>query len=176
MPGQTILLVDDELEILSDHIRKLEEAGFAVTQRRTTDQAIDDFMNDRGVAYDLVILDMMIPPPDREEYRHFYDDWDGMRSGGRLLYILRQSQQNPHPPVLLLSNLKDDEMLTEAWDRYAIWCDRHDLDMPPVRSDEAMISTLRSRFGTWVREKRRTPPWHLPKVVQEILADSSPTN
>ena len=170
MATQTILFVDDELELLADHVRQLEEAGYVVTQRRTTDEAIDEFVSDRGLNYSLVILDMMIPPPDRDDHQHYYDDWDGMRSGGRLLAILRERRPEPWPPVLLLSNLKDDEMLTEAWDRYTMWCDAHNLEMPPVRSHDAMAAALRDHFGTHVREKRRTPPWHLPKVAEEILA------
>lgn len=169
MPA-TILFVDDELENMADHVRQLENAGCAVTQRRTTDEALQEFMSNRGLAYSLVILDMMIPPPDGEEYLSLVEAWDGLRSGGHLLHILRERSQSPAPPVLLLSNLADDEVLIEAWDRYVIWCDKHGHALPSARNTDAMAQILQAQFGTWVHGKRRTPPWHLPRLVSEILA------
>ncbi len=172
MRAPSVLFVDDELDILTDHVRKLEDAGLVVTQRRTTDEAVADFVTNRGRNYDLVILDMMIPAPEGEPYHSLYDAWDSMRSGGQLLEILRQESREPRPPVLLLSNLRDDEMLTEAWDRYEMWCASLDRPVASASNDQMMAQVLRSQFGTWVREKRRTPPWHLPVVVKEILQAS----
>jgi CheY-like chemotaxis protein len=172
MASAAVLFVDDELDILADHVRKLEDAGLLVTQRRTTDEAVSEFVNDRGRNYDLVILDMMIPAPEGEPYHSLYDAWDSMRSGGQLLEILRQHTTEPRPPVLLLSNLRDDEMLTEAWDRYEMWCANHDRPVASASNHQMMAQALRAHFGTWVREKRRTPPWHLPVVVKEILVES----
>ncbi len=172
MPAAAILFVDDELDMLADHVRKLEEAGYVVTQRRRSDEAVNDFVNNRGCNYDLVILDMMIPAPEGGAHGGLYDAWDAMRSGGELLRLLREKVDDPKPPVLLLSNLRDDEMLIEAWDRYEMWCHEHHAQ-PATASTPAMMSdVLQARFRTWVREKRRTPPWHLPKVIGEILAAS----
>lgn len=171
MPAPTILLVDDELENMADHVRQLQNSGFVVTAFRTTDQAVDEFMSDRARIYDLVILDMMIPPPDGDRYINLFEAWDGLRSGGHLLHILREKHEDARPPVLLLSNLADDEVLIEAWDRFVIWCDKHrDHKMlPSARNTDAMATALQVNFGTWVQGKRRTPPWHLPKLAKQIL-------
>lgn len=170
MATATILFVDDELDMLHDHVRKLEEAGYVVTQRRTTDEAVADFVDHRGGNYDLVILDMMIPAPEGEVHHALYDVWDAMRSGGELLRILRDASASAMPPVLLLSNLRDDEMLTEAWDRYAMWCEKHGCPPASATNEGEMATALQQHFRTWVREKRRTPPWHLPRVVADVLA------
>ncbi|MFN0137373.1 MAG: response regulator [Phycisphaerae bacterium] len=171
MPAPTILLVDDELENMSDHVRQLQNNGYVVTSFRTTDQAVDEFMSDRSRIYDLVILDMMIPPPDGERYNSVFEAWDGLRSGGHLLHILREKHDDARPPVLLLSNLADEEVLIEAWDRFVIWADKRKskLALPSARNVDAMASALQTQFGTWVHGKRRTPPWHLPKLAQQIL-------
>jgi CheY-like chemotaxis protein len=170
MPSATILFVDDELDMLADHVRKLEEAGYAVTQRRRSDEAVNDFVNNRGRNYDLVILDMMIPAPEGDSHGALFDAWDAMRSGGELLRLLRDGVADPRPPVLLLSNLRDDEMLIEAWDRYEMWCHANRCEPAAASNPGMMADVLKTRFRTWVREKRRTPPWHLPKVIGDILA------
>lgn len=176
MALRTVLFVDDDIENMADHVRKLEDAGYAVTQRRTTDQALQEFMSDRAGGYDMIILDMMMPPPDREElsqYRNeiysLVDVWDGLRSGGHLLSVLREKNPEPRPPVLLLSNLDESELLLEAWEQFIVWCTRHGKTVPSAQSEAAMLTVLRDQFATSIRGKRRTPPWHLPEVVQTLV-------
>lgn len=166
----TILFVDDELDMLAEHVRFLEAAGYAVTRLRTTDEAVSEFLDNRGRNYDAVILDMMIPAPEREAHHSLYDAWDSMRSGGHLLEILRSEAAEPRPPVLLLSNLRNDEMLNEAWERYEVWCNHRRRPVASASNADMMEQVLRAEFQTWVREKRRTPPWHLPVVMKEVLS------
>jgi CheY-like chemotaxis protein len=179
---KTILFVDDDLENMADHVRKLEEAGFAVTQRRTTDEALHDFIDDRARSYDLILLDMMMPPPDQEELSRHHDEfdnlidvWDGLRSGGHLLGILRSRHEVPTPPVLILSNLDESELLLESWEQFVIWCARLGRPVPSASTEPDMRRVLRENFQVDVRGKRRTPPWHLPEVVREIIGHAPPS-
>lgn len=176
----TILFVDDDLENMSDHVRKLEDAGFAVTQRRSTDEALHDFLNDRGEGYDAIILDMMMPPPDeaglsgyKDRIHNLVDVWDGLRSGGHLLGILRTRQKEPRPPVLILSNLDESEILLEAWEQYVMWAARHGRPVQSASDEHRMAAILRDQFRVTVRGKRRTPPWHLPELVRELIGPTA---
>ena len=161
-----ILIVDDELESLQAHIDQAKQAGFDVSLMRSTDEAIHEFLRGDTRRFDVIVLDMMIPPP--EENPDSIDVWDGLRSGGHLLAILRD--RDDQVPVLLLSNLAEDEIELEAWDRFEDWRSQHGHPMPDARNSEMVREMLRQHFRTWIRAKRRTPPWHFPKVLEEMLS------
>lgn len=162
-----VLIVDDELHVLQDHVHQLVTGGFEVAGVRTTDEAIREIMQKDVRQYDVVAMDMMIPPP--EEKPTGIDVWDGLRSGGHLLSMLRKV--NEELPVLLLSNLDEEEVQLEAWDRFMEHRARagKTAAAPAVHNPSELRGVLERDFRTWFRSKRRTPPWHFPKILNEIL-------
>jgi CheY-like chemotaxis protein len=165
-PRRKVLVVDDELDALEAHLGDLADAGYDVTTYKSTDEAIKSFLAGEATQFDVIVLDMMIPPP--VENPEPIDIWDGLRSGGHLLEILRRHTPEP-VPVLLLSNLAEDEIQLEAWDRFEEWQHEHGREVPEARSTDEVRDVLRRHFRTWIRAKRRTPPWHFPKVLGGIL-------
>ena len=161
-----ILVVDDELESLQGHLEEAARAGFETTTLRTTDEALQHFFDNDVTRFDLIVLDMMIPPP--VEKPEPIDIWDGLRSGGHLLAILRRRVAT-RVPVLLLSNLAEDEIELEAWDRFEDWSAEAGQQLPDASSSDEVREALCRQFGTWIRAKRRTPPWHFPKLLEEML-------
>ncbi|MBI5863506.1 MAG: hypothetical protein HZB38_03135, partial [Planctomycetes bacterium] len=67
MSARKILFVDDEPQKMADHIAALTEAGYLVTQRKSTDEALHDFLETSPETFHLVVLDMMLPPPDAKD-------------------------------------------------------------------------------------------------------------
>ncbi len=163
-----ILIVDDELHVLNDHVHQLVTGGFEVAGVRTTDEAIREILQKDVRQYDLVAMDMMIPPPEAKPSD--IEVWDGLRSGGHLLLMLRKLTEDL--PVLLLSNLDEEEVQLEAWDRFMEHRTRSGRAgaAPPVHSTGELRGVLERDFRTWFRSKRRTPPWHFPKILSDILA------
>ena len=58
--GQTILLVDDDLEVLKALTKVLEKEGFTVSAHSTANAAIR-FINESKQRFDLVITDVSMP-------------------------------------------------------------------------------------------------------------------
>lgn len=178
MGARKVLFVDDEPQKMADHIAALTEAGYLVTSRKSTDEALHDFLEDNPAVFQLVILDMMLPPPDGKDIvpsRYFgeivkIETWEGLHSGGNLLGILRRRCPGPTPPVLILSNVSESEVLIEAWDQFVNWCDFKKQGVPRAAGEPEIRDVLRASFGTWIQSKKRTPPWELPELAETILA------
>lgn len=161
-----ILFIDDELDAMNDHINALVNAGHEVTMYRTTDDALDVIGVRRHVGeFEAVVLDMMIPPPVRNPHPHLV--WDGLRSGGHLLLEIRRHSESV--PVLILSNLDEEEVQLECWDRFVEWRTLRKLDLPKVYGASELRESLRKDFRTMYRSKRRTPPWAFPKVLDDLV-------
>ena len=165
----TILIVDDELDALEGHIASLTDAGVNVSTLRSTDEALREILSGDIQAFDLVVLDMMIPPP--VENPEPIDVWDGLRSGGHLLAILRRESKK-FIPALLLSNLAEEEVELEAWDRFQEWAADNGASVPAARTSDEVRDVLCRHFRVWIRGKRRTPPWHFATLCHTILAES----
>jgi len=162
-----VLFVDDEIDNLPDHLEELDRHGFAVKTIRSTDDAIAEIIEQRARNFDLVILDMMLPPP--VETPDEFGVWDGLRSGGYLLAMIRARAVNA--PVLLLSHLDEDELSLAAWERFEEWCAGSGRAVPSATSPEELRAVLRQEFRVWFRAKRKTPPWALPDIAEQVIRE-----
>ena len=65
-PGQkqTILVVDDDIEIISPVFRPLEEEGYEITAATNVSQAMDILQSDQQI--DLVVIDLILPQKDEK--------------------------------------------------------------------------------------------------------------
>lgn len=96
-----ILLVEDE-EALSATLRdELEEGGFGVELALTGEEALRKIHDHPP---DLVLLDLLLP---------------GGVDGMGVLAQLKQSERTHDVPVIILSNIGDDEKVREALDQGA---------------------------------------------------------
>jgi DNA-binding response OmpR family regulator len=90
-----ILIVDDE-ESLSEALRvKFELDGFEVFIAKDGEEGLDIAMNKKP---DIILLDIIMPKMD----------------GLTMLKYLRTSDSGKSIPVIVLSNLSDDEKIAEA--------------------------------------------------------------
>jgi CheY-like chemotaxis protein len=177
MGARKVLFVDDEPQKMADHIAALSEAGYLVTSRNSTDEALRDLLDDNPALFHLVVLDMMLPPPDGKDFvpsRYFgevinFETWEGLHSGGNLLGILRRRSGESRPPVLILSNVQDGEVLIEAWDQFVSWCAFRKQQVPSAAGESEVRQVLKLQFGTWIHSKKRTPPWELPGLAETII-------
>ena len=177
MGARKVLFVDDEPQKMADHIAALSEAGYLVTSRNSTDEALRDFLDDNPAVFHLIVLDMMLPPPDGKDIvpsRYFgevinIESWEGLHSGGNLLGILRRRSGESKPPVLILSNVQEGEVLIEAWDQFVSWCDFRKQVVPRAAGEGELRDVLKKQFGTWIHSKKRTPPWELPALAETII-------
>ncbi|MBI5863505.1 MAG: hypothetical protein HZB38_03130, partial [Planctomycetes bacterium] len=96
------------------------------------------------------------------------ETWEGLHSGGNLLGIFRRRCDGPTPPVLILSNVQESEVLIEAWDQFVNWCDFRNQELPRAAGESEIREVLKAHFGTWIHSKKRTPPWELPALVRTI--------
>lgn len=99
--GKRLLVVEDEEALLSTLRDELEESGFTVEPAITGEEALRKV---RQKAPDGVILDLLL-----------HGGVDGMG----LLAQLKRSEHTKHIPVIILSNIGDDEKVREALDQGA---------------------------------------------------------
>jgi two-component system alkaline phosphatase synthesis response regulator PhoP len=89
MPGETILVVDDEQHIIELTQMYLEQEGFRVVSARDGEQALRAIARDRPA---LVVLDLMLP---------VVDGWEVCRR-------VRADKQIANVPILMLTARDDD--------------------------------------------------------------------
>jgi len=94
--AKKILLVEDETFIADLYSRQLTKAGFDV---KTTNDGISGLKDLESADFDLLLLDIMLP---------------GM-NGLELLKQWRTKQPKSTMPVLLLTNLGQDEVIKEGF-------------------------------------------------------------
>jgi hypothetical protein len=41
--------------------------------------------------------------------------------------------------------------------------------VPRAAGEGELRDVLRTRFGTWIHSKKRTPPWELPALAETII-------
>lgn len=94
MDKKCILIIEDEMDILSLYKEYLENAGFEIDTAANGEEGLGKIT---GKKYDLVLMDVMMPKMD----------------GLGVLQTL--SEQNKKlPPIVMLSNLSHDEAIKEA--------------------------------------------------------------
>ncbi len=94
MPNKTILLVEDDNDLLTLMNKKLTDEGFAVISAQTGQEALDKLK----AKPDLVLLDILLP------------DIDGLT----VLNEIASHEETKNIPVIILSNLADEGSLEQA--------------------------------------------------------------
>ncbi|MBI3290789.1 response regulator [Candidatus Falkowbacteria bacterium] len=92
---KTILLVEDDRDLLSLMNKKLKQENFNVLQAETGQQALDILAKQKP---DLVLLDILLP------------DIDGLT----VLNEIASKEETEDLPVIILSNLADQGSLEQA--------------------------------------------------------------
>lgn len=89
---QTILCIEDDRFIGEMYVRSLEKAGYDVTWMVDGN---DGLVAARNQAYDLIILDLMLPE----------------RRGDQILASLRNAETDlvPHSKILIMTNFEQDD-------------------------------------------------------------------
>jgi CheY-like chemotaxis protein len=95
METKTILLVEDDKDLLNLMNKKLTEVGFKVALVETGRQALDYLKQEKP---DLVLLDILLP------------DIDGLS----VLNQLAANEETKFIPVIILSNLADQGSVEQA--------------------------------------------------------------
>lgn len=90
-----ILLVDDELAVVSVFETALKNAGYDVKIAADAKSGLDAA---RADSFDLVLLDQMLPD----------------MSGNEVLKSLKQDDKTKHLPIAMLTNFGHDTMVKEA--------------------------------------------------------------
>ncbi|MBN2445201.1 MAG: response regulator [Phycisphaerae bacterium] len=165
-----ILFVDDEPEHVQYHIKALRESGYDVKLVKSSDAALDLCLNayapstqdDSLEAYDLIILDMMMPPPKAVQPARVSA---GLATGA---YILGEHRKHhADVPAMIFSNLSEQECV-ESICRI---CAAQLPGIPPGTTHSDLLQFLRTRLGVTICEKRRTPPFMLPTRVGMMMTD-----
>ncbi|MBY0586528.1 PAS domain-containing protein [bacterium] len=92
--SQTILIVDDQVEVRQVMTAIFEKAGFRVLEAESGDKALEHFHADAGI--DVVLLDLTMPG----------------RNGLETLVDLRAIR--PNLPIVLMSGFPEEEILAKA--------------------------------------------------------------
>lgn len=93
--ARTILLVDDELDVLSALSEKFKKEGMKVLEARNGKEGLQSGLKNHP---DLIVLDIVMPKMD----------------GISMLKELKQDPWGMHVPVMLLTNVGENERLAEA--------------------------------------------------------------
>jgi CheY-like chemotaxis protein len=161
-----VLFVDDEPEQVKYHVMALKDRGYEVQLIDSPNTALQFCLRNYGdgdptvLAYNLLILDMMMPPPSGVQPARVDA---GLATGA---YILGEHHRH-HPgiPTMLFSNLNEDECV-EATCRVC-------QDVLPPKPHGAthgdLVAFLKQHLNVTICEKRRTPPFLLPVKVQQLI-------
>jgi len=90
-----ILIVDDEEIVVNVLTPKLEAEGFLVDAVEDGEQALQKIQEDKP---DLILLDIIMPKLD----------------GISVLKELKQNEETKNIPIIILTNLYDDQKMTEV--------------------------------------------------------------
>lgn len=94
MSVKTVLIVDDEINIINHLERIFAEVGFSIV---TSDNGRDAFFKLENQKFDLVITDLRMPKMD----------------GGSLIDMMRSGTLNKKTPVIVISAYLDAERIKE---------------------------------------------------------------
>ncbi len=136
MEKKVVLLIDDDKMPMKFYIRALEQKGFEVKQCFEPDCALE-FMQKRGTQIAVIILDIMMPPGKIYENE---ETNQGLRTGVFLLKNIRKEGYCQNTPVIVLTNVKNPETLSE-------------FEVGPLLT---------------VKQKMGCPPFELVKLVEEM--------
>ncbi len=94
--SKTVMIVEDEPDVLAIYSQVLKEAGYNVVEATN---GIEGLRLARSVAWDLMLLDIMIPGED----------------GIHVLKTLKEDKGLHFKPVILLTNLDSETIINESF-------------------------------------------------------------
>ncbi len=133
---KTVLLVDDDYDLLDINRMALEHAGFAVL---TADNGEEGFMVASQNAVDVAVLDVMMDTP---------------TEGFTLARQLRQDARTKHIPLLMLTSINTENEMIGSFvrftdrDRDQEWLPVDRFVDKPVKPEE-LVSMVRTLAGAW---------------------------
>lgn len=92
---KTVLVADDEALLRQALVRSLKRAGHEVIEAKDGEEAIKKTWE---LAPDILLLDWVMPK----------------RTGGEVLEVLRQDKRTKDLPIIVLTNVNDNEQVFEA--------------------------------------------------------------
>ncbi len=159
--------VDDGMETVRFHIEELKTLGYEVTEITSSAELAEKLcLQNWGGDVDkvdppnLVFLDMMMPPPPELPLAKVDA---GLATGAYLLAECRKL--SPDVPVIILSNLTVQETMDAVWVHCRSWLP----ERPPDATPSDLAGIMKERLNLTVYEKRRTPPFMVPVLVERAL-------
>ena len=133
---KTVLLVDDDYDLLEINKMTLERAGFAVL---TADNGEEGFLVASRQAVDVAVLDVMMDTP---------------TEGFTLARQLRQDPRTRHIPLLMLTSVNTENEAIGSFvrfsdrDRDPEWLPVDRFVDKPIKADD-LVSIVRTLAGAW---------------------------
>jgi CheY-like chemotaxis protein len=93
---KTILVVEDEIDLLSLYVEVLQDAGFAVEQAQDGNIAMEKI---KSVMWDAMLLDIMLPGQD----------------GLTILKTIATTPNLKKGPIIITTNLNNDYVIQDAF-------------------------------------------------------------
>lgn len=107
MTKQKILMIDDEPEFIRPHIEALQEEDYEVEVRRSIDDAIHLLRREH---FNLIILDMLMPPTEKEQQEDTEELLDLRETGARLEKFIREELRIINTPIIFMSVVRTKEI------------------------------------------------------------------
>lgn len=147
---KTVLVVDDEPDVLMFLQSALEDAGFNVIAATDGNEAIEAL---KANSVDFISLDLVMPN----------------KSGAKCLYEIRKNKEWSRIPVLIVTGHAHDELgandFEEIFSKKTISGPQVYLEKPVKASD--YVNMVKRRLGMEVEEE--TPPVNLKDNVKDLL-------
>jgi CheY-like chemotaxis protein len=105
-----ILFIDDEPEFANPQAEALEEIGYDITMAIDYDEALE-YLNKSE--YDLIILDLLIPPSEVEST----ETEEMVEVGLKLYEYIRVTKRMTHLPIIFLTVVRDTDIVSKLADR-----------------------------------------------------------
>ena len=104
-----ILFIDDEPEFVRPQINVLEELDYVVTLRSNPDAALEALQND---SFDLIILDIIMPPHDNGDDENGDNDFDdnGSVEIGEVVYNEIRDELGINTPIIFMTVVRDQDI------------------------------------------------------------------
>ena len=90
-----ILIIEDDLPALNALIEKFSREGFSTLEAKNGEEGLESALKNRP---DLILLDIVMPKMD----------------GMTMLKKLREDEWGKHVPIIILTNLNENEKIAEA--------------------------------------------------------------
>lgn len=154
------LIIDDEPDTLRYHVEIMHKKGITTSLISSADEALvvfERFKQSASIEFDIVVIDMLMPPPDSVRS---IDVRDGLTTGGFLLRRLRE--WNRKVPVVIVSHMSRTKLIPAVLESLA---PLEEAGQRPLDLEEH----LRQNWNVRVFEKSSNPPFVFSERLCEII-------